>query len=124
MMKVGIDIVEISRFLNKMNDSAFVTRIFTKREREHIAELNSVEGVAERMAGKFAAKEAVAKMLGTGLDKGIKWTDIEILPDPLGKPTLNLIGFASEYFDALKLKEVDISISHSGTQAIAICVAI
>ena len=124
MMKVGIDIVEISRFLDKAHDNAFITRIFTKREREHIMELNSVEGIAERMAGKFASKEAVAKMLGTGIDKGIKWTDIEILPDTLGKPTLNLHGFAKEYFNALKLKEADISISHSNTQAIAICVAV
>lgn len=123
-MKVGIDMVEIKRFREKANDKSFWKRIYTAREQAHIEEFSNLAGVTERMAGKFAAKEAVAKMLGTGIDKGVKWTDIEILPNTLGKPTVNLIGFAKQQFEALKLKEIDISITHTAECATAICVAV
>ena len=49
------------------------------------------------MTGKFCAKEAVLKLLGTGLDKGIKWTEIEILPDNNGKPNVFLSGTAQKF---------------------------
>ena len=122
-MKVGIDSVDVGRFREKVNDKSFWKRIYTAREQAHINEFSNLAGVAERMAGKFAAKEAVSKMLGIGIDKGIKWTDIEILPNSLGKPTVNLTGFAKEQFSALKLKEIDISITHTAEFATAICVA-
>ena len=123
-MKVGIDAVDIDRFKVKVNDKSFWKRIYTAREQAHIEEFSNLAGVAERMAGKFAAKEAVVKMLGTGIDKGIKWTDIEILPNSLGKPMVNLTGFAKQHFEAFKLKEIDISITHTAEFATAICVAV
>ncbi len=122
-MKVGIDIVKVERFLDKINDGKFLSRVFTHAEREHIKEISTPQGQAERMAGKFCAKEAVSKMFGTGIDKGITWLDIEILPDSLGKPCLNLKGTAKKMAESLKLKNIDISISHTDKDAIAICVA-
>ena len=110
-MKVGIDMVEVSRFFD------------TKKEREHIEQLSNQQARAERIAGKFAGKEAVVKMLGTGIDKGVKWTEIEILPNELGKPVVSFSGVTKEIAQSLKIKEMDISISHTRDNAVAICIA-
>lgn len=122
-MKVGIDLVEVARFEDKVSDVAFLARVFTKREREHIEDMSSVAGRTERIAGKFACKEAVVKMLGTGIDKGVKWAEIEILPNELGKPVVHFYGNTQKFVESLKLKEIDISISHTATLATAICIA-
>lgn len=122
-MRVGIDLVEVARFIEKIEDSAFLARVFTKAEREHIENLSSVAGRAERVAGKFAGKEAVVKMLGTGIDKGVKWAEIEILPNELGKPQVTFYGNTKKIVESLKVKDIDISISHTANNAVAICVA-
>ncbi|MBQ7977996.1 MAG: holo-ACP synthase [Clostridia bacterium] len=122
-MKVGIDMVEVSRFFDKCENVAFLSRVFTKKEREHIEQLSNQQARAERIAGKFAGKEAVVKMLGTGIDKGVKWTEIEILPNELGKPVVSFSGVTKEIAQSLKIKEMDISISHTHDNAVAICIA-
>lgn len=121
-MRIGTDICNVSRFLKNIDNESFVNRIFTKYERKHIFDLKTKQGRAERMAGKFCAKEAVLKLLGTGLDKGIKWQEIEILPDENGKPNVNFYGTAKNIKESLHIKQVEISISHSTEQAISVCV--
>lgn len=122
-MRVGTDICKVSKFINKIDDIKFLNRVFTKNEIDHIKTLNTKIGRAERIAGKFSAKEAMVKLLGTGIDKGVKWTDMEILPNENGKPCVFLSGTAKQIFEKLNLKNIDVSISHTDEQAIAVCIA-
>jgi len=118
---IGVDIVEISRIKQAINKhQRFKKRFFTSSENEYC------EGKADAMqhyAGRFAAKEAVVKALGTGF-KGFKWQSIEIINTSSGKPEVRLKDKASLIADELKIKEIMISISHSENYAIAQAIAI
>jgi phosphopantetheine--protein transferase-like protein len=122
-MRVGIDLIDVSRFSGERFTPEVYYKLFTPKEREHIESVGSVQLQHERMAGKFAAKEAVVKMLGFGFNKGVSWQDIEILPNDLGKPVLTLFNGALRVFTDLRLHHADISISHTTEFATAICVA-
>lgn len=114
----GIDAVEIQRIGQACHrwGEKFVDRIFTPNEQAHC------RNRAESFAGRFAAKEAVSKALGVGIGD-IRWRDIEVLPDPRGKPTLHLHGKAAEIAMDKGLIGFDVSITHSRDDAIAIVVA-
>ena len=109
---IGNDIIEIKRIENAVKKESFVKKIFTEKEIEYII---SRGGRAETYAGKFSAKEAVSKALGTGV-RGFSPNDIEILNNELGKPYVifknSIEGFNSKYF-------VEISISHCREYAVA-----
>lgn len=108
---LGCDIIEISRIeesLNKFGDS-FVERILSERE---IEIYHSKGKKSEFVAGRFAAKEAISKAMGTGIGRNYDFVDIEILPNELGKPEVYLKG--------VKSLEYEVSISHSKTNAIAV----
>ena len=122
-MRVGIDLVEIKRFSKDIYSQSFLNRVFTKGEIEHIKSVSAFSFQLERLAGKFAAKEAVLKMLGVGIGNGVTLLEIEILPDHWGKPTLAVSGNAQKMMKMLGLNNVDVSISHTSTHATAICVA-
>ncbi len=107
MIKVGTDIVEISRFSQMKNLDAFIKKVFTKREAEYFA---SSKNPHESIAGAFAAKEAFSKYAGSGF-RGFGFHDIEILHDELRKPYLLFMG---------KKINADVSISHSNTEATAV----
>lgn len=107
MIKIGTDIVEISRFSQMDNLDLFIKRVFSKREREYIESKGSR---AESIAGAFAAKEAFSKFMGSGF-RGFGLHDIEVLHDDLGKPCLCFMG---------KRLDTDVSISHSKTMATAV----
>ena len=77
----------------------------------------------ERLAGKFAAKEATLKALGTGLASGICWLDVEVLREKSGAPRIRLGGRASAIALRAGIRAVHVSITHSGTQALAFVVA-
>ncbi len=107
MMRVGTDVVEISRFAEMKNLDAFVKRVFSKQESAYFSQKkNSWESIA----GFYAAKEAFSKYLGSGM-RGFGWKDIEIVHDALGKPSIWFLGHPAA---------VDVSISHSDTVAIAV----
>lgn len=106
MIKVGTDIVEISRFSKMKDIELFKKHTFTKREKEYF---ETCKNQYESIAGAFAAKEAFAKYLGSGF-RGFGLRDIEVLHDELDKPYLVFMG---------KKLEADVSISHSGTNAVA-----
>ena len=112
MAGLGIDIVDISRFDKHRGnlDSRFCKKVFTDGERDYL----SRKGKAS-MAGLFAAKEAVAKALGTGF-KGFWPKDIEIRHNPRGAPYAVLHGKASEIAENA---EIMLSISHTKTSAAA-----
>lgn len=114
----GIDMVDCARLkdLIKRHGQKFLNRIFTKAELEYC---RGRKREIEHLAGRFAAKEAVLKVLGTGWRNGICWTDIEVRNEPSGQPKVYLTGKCREVADNLRLATVLISISHIGTHAIA-----
>ena len=111
---IGTDIVEISRVRQAIaRREGFADRIFTEAEKQYCM---SCANYAERLAGRFAAKEAVAKSLGVPLS----WLDVEILPDEAGKPVVRLSGRAAELAGS---RQVMVSISHCRTYAVAYAIA-
>ncbi|MHB1414169.1 MAG: holo-ACP synthase [Chloroflexota bacterium] len=117
-LSVGVDIVEIHRVGEVLarHGERFFARVYTP------AELRCCRGRLPELAGRFAAKEAVLKALGTGL-RGIGWREVEILPDPRGKPLVFLHGHAQARARELGLYHFAISISHSREFAVASVVA-
>lgn len=115
----GIDIVEINRVedIIKKYDLHFIEKIFTESEIEYCR--NKVKP-SQHFAGRFAVKEAVLKVLGTGWGKGIRWKDIEINPDcQYGTPKVRLYNKAKERAESIGIENIHISISHTGNLAIA-----
>lgn len=116
MIGLGIDIIEIDRINKAMSkNNRFLEKIFTEYERSYFISKGSK---AETIAGIFAAKEAVSKVLGKGI-VGYTWQDIEITHDNNGKPVVSLKNGASNQADALNIKEIMVSISHCKTYAVA-----
>jgi len=114
---VGIDMVETGRVeaVVKRWGGRFLHRIYTE------AELKICCGNVSSLSCRFAGKEAVMKVLGTGV-KGVGWREIEILPDGLGKPLVQLYGRAKKRAAELNLRELSISLSDTHQFAIAIAV--
>jgi holo-[acyl-carrier protein] synthase len=119
----GVDLVEIARIARIWSEHGdyFARRVFTPAELEYCLASRSPE---IRLAGRFAAKEAVLKVLGTGWRGGIQWTDIEVLPDGLGKPIVALAGRTAALAAQLGLGTILLSISHAGQYAIASAVGL
>ncbi len=115
---IGVDIVEVERvkdLLERYRDR-FVRRVFT--EDEAASARRSVR-VAERLAGRFAVKEAVMKAFGTGKSQGILWRDVETVRGAMGKPEVRLYGNAYNYMNKLNGNRVHVSITHDGGKAMA-----
>ena len=115
---LGVDIAEVDRVRAAIErrGEAFLRRVFTPAE---IAYCEHHRDRFERYAGRFAAKEAAMKALGTGWRRGIRWLDIEVLRLPSGKPALQLRGRAKEFAERLEVKNISLSITHSGNTALA-----
>ena len=118
-IRTGIDILEISRFAEMQPSirQRFLKRVFTDNELVEIGDSDA------SLAGRFAAKEAVAKALGCGIG-GVNWRDIEVRRGLDGAPLLELHGEALRLAGDLDLAQWSISISHSQTHAVAVAVAL
>lgn len=118
LVGTGIDVVEIERIAASIEryGTRFVERIFTAGE---IAYCQRKKNSAESFAARFAAKEAGAKALGTGIQRGITWTEIEVRRAPGDRPMLQFSGRALEMAERLGVKHVSLSITHSKEMAIA-----
>src|SRR5271154_537425 len=114
----GVDIAEIPRIRSSIErfGDRFLRRIFTEGE---MAYCEAKANRFERYAARFAAKEAAMKALGTGWSRGVRWRDIEVVREPSGKPTLQLTGVARQIADGLGVKNISLSITHSGNLALA-----
>ncbi|MGH7245063.1 MAG: holo-ACP synthase [Phycisphaerales bacterium] len=117
----GIDLASVDRIREMIVDHGerFLERVFTAVERETASKHSGDTKRAEHLAGRFAAKEAALKALGTGWRDGIAWTDVEILNQPSGAPTLHLHGKAGEIARSLQTKSMHVSISHAAGVATA-----
>ena len=115
---LGVDIAEVDRIEGaiRRHGEPFLKRVFTPSE---IAYCDRHRNRSERYAGRFAAKEAAMKALGTGWRRGVRWLDIEVANLPGGKPILRLSGRAKEFADQLRVKHISLSITHSGNIALA-----
>jgi holo-[acyl-carrier protein] synthase len=124
MIGHGIDIVQTDRIAKMLEEHGerFLDRVFTKTEQAH-AELNGKRKI-ERLAGRFAAKEAVLKALGTGWRGKIAWTDIEIAPLPSGQPTVHLTGECARLAATMGITHWLVSISHIESHATASAIAL
>lgn len=121
-IKSGVDIVNIRRikeiFQNKKEK--FLNKIFSDAEIEHIISIGSK---VNTIAGMFSAKEAVSKLLGSGIGK-IGWKDIEVYHDENGKPYINLNQKIKDRLEEIDIAKLDISISHEEEYAVTIAVGI
>ena len=115
----GIDIVETDRIrkLIEQHGRHFLDRVFTPAEQTY-CEFNKKRCI-EHYAGRFAAKEAVLKVLGTGWRGGIAWTDVEIVKDPSGQPKVVLTGECARIAKELGISRWHVSLSHIETHATA-----
>ena len=118
MPATGVDIIEIERVRQSLArfGERFLNRVYTAGEQAYC------RGRAPQLAGRFAAKEAVSKALGTGIRR-IHWRNIEVLPNRAGAPRVTLHGPARQRFEALGLASIEVSISHSRDNAVAVAIA-
>lgn len=117
----GIDIIEISRIEQAIerNGELFLRRIFTPAEQAYC---QARQLSAIHYAGRFAAKEAAFKALGTGWAGKIRWVDVEVEPSNPGPPKLKLAGAAADQFQAMGATKAHLSISHSRDYAVAMVI--
>lgn len=99
----------------------FLDRVFTPTEQ---ADAEKQKNRIEKLAGRFAAKEAVMKLIGTGWRDGIAWTDIEVVNNPLGQPIVNISGKVKELADQKDIEQITLSITHTANFALASAVAL
>jgi holo-[acyl-carrier protein] synthase len=119
----GIDLVDFPRIEEMVNrhDKRFLDRVFTAAEQAYA---NANRNGIEKLAGRFAAKEAVLKLVGTGWRGEIAWTDIEIVNTPTGQPEVRLSGEVKKIAEKLGITQISVSITHTANFAIASAVAL
>jgi len=119
---IGTDIIECLRIAQMIerHGELFINRVYTDHE---IAYCSARKAATQHYAGRWAAKEAVLKALGTGWRRGISWRDIEVRNQPSGAPTVALRGGAREVLEQAGIQRIHLSISHCRSHAIAYAVA-
>jgi len=118
ILGMGVDITEVDRIQAAIerHGEVFLRRVYTAKEREYCERFRNKY---ERYAGRFAAKEATMKALGTGWRRGVRWVDCEVVREGSGRPTLALGGEAGKIAQQLGVKHIALSITHTATQALA-----
>ena len=119
----GIDLVDCPRIetMLQRHGRRFLDRVFTPEEQAY-AEVN--KNRTEKLAGRFAVKEATLKLMGTGWRGKIAWTDIEVINNNLGQPIVTLSGEVKKIAELLNIKQVSVSITHTANFVIASAVAL
>jgi len=114
----GIDLVEIGRIQQSLEryGQRFLNRVYTSAEQAYCLRKRKA---AESLAARFAAKEAAAKALGTGISRGVNWLEIEVTREPGGRPTLRFHGRASEIAARLGVVHAALSITHTSDLSMA-----
>jgi holo-[acyl-carrier protein] synthase len=121
LLGLGTDLIETRRVeqsIDRFGDR-FLERIFSPLE---IAYCKRKKNAAESFAARFAAKEAGAKALGTGISRGVTWKDFEVKREASGRPSLHLSGRAAELAVAIGVKRIQLSLTHSRDLAMAVVV--
>jgi len=115
---MGVDLAEVGRIRAAIerHGETFLRRVYTVAEREYCERFRNKY---ERFAGRFAAKEAAMKALGTGW-RGVAFREISVRRDPRGKPRLELSGRALERAERLRVRSMEVSITHTADVAAAV----
>jgi holo-[acyl-carrier protein] synthase len=116
---MGIDLAEVERIRKVVSGEGgarFLKRVYTAAEVEYCGRFKNKY---ERYAGRFAAKEAAMKALGTGWSRGVRWVDVEVVRQRGGRPTLALKGEAAKIAERMGVKNIALSITHTAEQALA-----
>ncbi len=118
ILGTGVDLAEVGRIRDAIarHGERFTGRIYTTAE---IAYVESKANRFERYAGRFAAKEAGMKAIGTGWKRGVRWQDFEVANLPSGRPTLRLHGVAAKIAEAMGVKTISLSITHTSELGMA-----
>ncbi len=114
----GIDLVEIDRIQRSLDrfGARFLNRVYTRDEQAYCLKKRNA---AESLAARFAAKEAGAKALGTGMSYGVTWVEIEVVREPSGRPTLRFHGRAAQMAKKINARRAALSLSHTANLAVA-----
>jgi holo-[acyl-carrier protein] synthase len=123
VLGIGTDIVECQRVAKMIekHEDIFIQRVYTPEEIQYCAGRKSA---TQHYAGRWAAKEAILKAMGTGWAKGIQWTDIEIINQMGGKPIVRIGGEAKVICESKGISDILVSISHCRTFATAFATAV
>jgi holo-[acyl-carrier protein] synthase len=123
VLGLGTDLIETRRVQESIEryGERFLERIFTEGEITYC--MRKRKNAAESFAARFAAKEAGAKALGTGISRGVSWKEFEVRREASGRPTLHLSGRAAELAEAMGVRRVQVSLTHSRELALAVVVA-
>jgi holo-[acyl-carrier protein] synthase len=121
VLGLGSDLIEIARIEKSIQrfGARFLERVFTPAE---IAYCQTKKNAAESFAARFAAKEAGAKALGTGISNGIAWPEIEVRREATGRPVLHWSGRALERVEAMGVRRTSLSLTHAQEIALAVVV--
>jgi holo-[acyl-carrier protein] synthase len=121
ILGMGTDLIEVDRIRQTVEryGDKFLHRVYTETE---LAYAMSKRNYAERLAGRFAVKEAGMKAIGTGWRRGVTWKDFEVVNEPSGRPTLRLTGTAGQIARTLRAKRISVSITHIAEIAMAVVV--
>ncbi len=121
ILGLGSDLIEIARIAASIDrfGERFLRRVFTPGE---IAYCQRKKNAAESFAARFAAKEAGAKALGTGISHGIAWPEIEVRREASGRPTLHWNGRAAERATLLGVRRTSLTLTHGRDLALAVVV--
>lgn len=120
---IGTDIVECVRIARmiEQHGELFLTRVYTARE---IRYCQARKHSTEHFAGRWAAKEAIMKCLGTGWRRGLCWTDLEVRNETEGAPRVHIGGAARDIAEQLRISDILLSISHCRAYATAYAIAV
>jgi holo-[acyl-carrier protein] synthase len=120
VLGLGTDLIEIERVQASIDHfgDRFLNRVFTEGEIAYC--LRKKKHSAESFAARFAAKEAGAKALGTGISRGISWKELEVRRLPGERPTLHLTGRAAERAQSMGVRNIQLSLTHSREVAMAV----
>lgn len=121
-VRVGIDLVSVPRLERLLDDHEAARReVFTERELDYC---QGKRRSSEHLAARFAAKEAALKALGTGMARGARWLDVEVVRERSGRPTLELHGHVAARARQRGLRELELSLSHTAGFAVASVVSL
>lgn len=121
MLRVGVDLVQVERLERLLAENEGIAgEIFSERE---LAYAGRSKRPAEGLAGRFAVKEAVLKAFGTGLGQRMRWTEVEVVNEPLGRPRVILHGEVAEWARRRRLVELEVSLAHTAGLAVGQAIA-
>jgi holo-[acyl-carrier protein] synthase len=122
-MRIGVDLLSVSRFTRVAEHHRYRTLVFTETELAQAGQIGS-QRYAERLAGRFCVKEATCKLLGRGFGQGLRWRDIEVTNDAWGAPVVTLTGGARQLADEAELHDIVVSLTHQVDLVVAVATAV